>query len=239
VGSHLIDHYDPTRTVPDAFVTLAAVVAATTSALVGSLAIPALRVHPALLAKIAGTLDDLSGGRFVLGVGAGGTRDEHVALGMEFPRRAGRVERLEQAVRTVVALRDGGPVDADAGGLLLQGAWCRPPLARTPVVVAALGPRTARLAGRLADEVNTIDYATGFDAAATLAHARAAAADAGRKVRASLLVPPPAEQAIGGGAHPEAGPARAAALGVDRLIYRLVPPYPSPAQVLETARAAS
>jgi alkanesulfonate monooxygenase SsuD/methylene tetrahydromethanopterin reductase-like flavin-dependent oxidoreductase (luciferase family) len=244
IGSHLIDYYDPSRAVPDCFVTLAAVSALTTSFTVGSLAIPAIRTHPALLAKVAGTLDEVSNGRFTLGVGAGGTRDEHLALGMSFPRRAERVERLEQALRTLIALRHGGPVDVDIDfdidveGITLRDAWCRPAFARTPLLVAALGPRTARLAGRLADEVNSIDYAHTYDAAAVLASARASAAAAGRTVRSSLMIPAPGEDDIGGGAHPEAGPSRAEDLGADRLIYRLLPPYPTPAQVLESAFGA-
>lgn len=235
VGSHFIDYYDPARTVPECLVTLAAVAQATSSIRVGSLAIPAVREHPSVLAQMAGTLADLSGDRFELGIGAGGTRDEFRSLGMPFPRRGGRVDQLEHALLVLRALRGGGPADLDAGELQLRDASCRPSFATTPLVVAALGQRTARLAGRLGDEVNTIDYAEHFDAADVVGRAFAEAERHGRTVRASIMVPPPQEAQIGGGAHPHAGIARAEELGASRLIYRVVPPYPRPVELLDVA----
>lgn len=239
VGSHLIDHYDAARAVPDCFVTLSAIAAATKAITFGSLAVPALQFHPSVLAHIAGTLDEFSNGRFSLGIGAGGTRAEYKALGMEFPRKAARVDRLGETVRTLMALRQGGPVDADIGGVALRDAWCKPSLNRTRLVIAALGQRTAALAGALADEVNTIDYASQFDAERIIQHATEAAEREKRAVTVSIMVPAPSELEIGGGPHPEAGPGRATALGAHRLVYRIVPPYPSPDDVLARARAAA
>ena len=235
VGSHLIDYYDQSRTVPESLVMLAAIATSTESIRLGSLAVPAVRSHPSLLAKFAGTLDELADGRFELGIGAGGTRGEFRALGMEFPRSLQRVDRLEQALQLLRALRAGGPVDLDIDGMQLEHAWCRPTFERTPIVVAALGPRTAQLAGLYADEVNTIDYAIDYDAAVTLQRAAAVAASAGRPLRASVMVPAASERAIGGGAHPDAGPARAQRLGAHRIIYRVLPPYPTPIELFAMA----
>ena len=60
--------------------------------------------HPALLAKMASTLDVISGGRMELGIGAGGGRGDHLASGIPFPATAVRVEMLEEAVQVIKAL---------------------------------------------------------------------------------------------------------------------------------------
>ena len=60
--------------------------------------------HPALLAKMASTLDVISGGRMELGIGAGGGRGDHLASGIPFPSTAVRVEMLEEAVQVIKAL---------------------------------------------------------------------------------------------------------------------------------------
>jgi alkanesulfonate monooxygenase SsuD/methylene tetrahydromethanopterin reductase-like flavin-dependent oxidoreductase (luciferase family) len=237
LGDHLIDYYDPSRPVPECFVTLGALVAATNRVRIGVLATSSIVRHPVVLAQAAGTLDAFSGGRFELGLGTGGVRGEFRALGVDFPRAPGRVHKLEQALRVLRALQAGGPVDGDMDGFVLREAWCRPPFEATRIIVASLGPRTARLAGRYADEVNTIDYASQYDAERVIGAARDTAERSGRTLSVSLLVPPAEEQEVGGGRHPHAGLSRAEALGAHRLIYRLVPPYPPPGAVLQAAGA--
>ena len=60
--------------------------------------------HPALLAKMASTLDVISGGRLELGIGAGGGGADHLASGFPFPSTSARVEMLEEAVQVIKAL---------------------------------------------------------------------------------------------------------------------------------------
>jgi alkanesulfonate monooxygenase SsuD/methylene tetrahydromethanopterin reductase-like flavin-dependent oxidoreductase (luciferase family) len=62
---------------------------------------------PALVARMAATLDTLSGRRFILGLGAGGDESEHRALGLEFPPIRERLERLEEAAQMIRALLGG------------------------------------------------------------------------------------------------------------------------------------
>ncbi|MFI5796301.1 LLM class flavin-dependent oxidoreductase [Streptomyces sp. NPDC051677] len=65
--------------------------------------------HPPLIAQAALSLDRITGGRFVLGIGAGGSREEHEALGIPFPPIVERAERLEEACAAIRGtLRDQG-----------------------------------------------------------------------------------------------------------------------------------
>lgn len=233
IGDHFIDYYDPARPVPECFTTLAVIAHATSTIRLGSLAASVLGRHPSVIAQIAGTIAEASGGRFELGLGTGGVKSEYRALGLPFPRPDERLNRLAQALQLLRALQRGGPVRTEIGGLRLDGAWCRPDFASTRIVIAALRKGTARLAGRHADEVNAIDYASGYDAETVLATAREEARRAGREITASLLIPAPEEQSIGGGPHPEAGVDRAQSLEVHRIIFRIVPPFPSPERLLQ------
>ena len=89
--------------------------------------------HPALLAKIVTTLDVLSGGRAVLGLGAAWYEQEHRALGVPFPPVAERFERLEETLQIVHQMFDGEPHG-------LRG----PPLpARRPGELTGPGPAAA------------------------------------------------------------------------------------------------
>jgi len=132
---------------------LSAVAAETSRIRLGPLVASAGFRNPALLAQMARTLDELSGGRATLAIGAGYDESEHRRRGLGFDRR---VTRLEETV-TVVAglLRDGsvelngltiGTIDAT---LPLPG----PRAAGPPLTVGTLGvgPRTAGLVARLAD----------------------------------------------------------------------------------------
>ena len=66
--------------------------------------------HPAVVARMASTLQIASGGRLILGIGIGGHPKEHAAYGIDFPAAPERVARLEEAVAVIRALWTGGPV---------------------------------------------------------------------------------------------------------------------------------
>ena len=82
--------------------------------------------HPALVARMASTLQIASGGRLILGVGIGGAKKEHEAYGIDFPEAPERVARLEEAIAVIRALWTGGPVTRDSPYYPLHEAL-RPP----------------------------------------------------------------------------------------------------------------
>jgi alkanesulfonate monooxygenase SsuD/methylene tetrahydromethanopterin reductase-like flavin-dependent oxidoreductase (luciferase family) len=87
---------------------------------------------PALLAKMSSTLDVISGGRFELGIGAGGGKDDHLASGYPFPPTPVRVEMLEEAVELIKKLWTEPEVDFQGRYYTLQGAANSPKPAQAP-----------------------------------------------------------------------------------------------------------
>jgi F420-dependent oxidoreductase-like protein len=112
--------------------------------------------HPGLLAKIMSTLDVLSGGRAVLGLGAAWYEREHLALGVRFPPVAERFERLEETLRIVLQMwsDDEGPF-AGRHYQLAETINSPQPLRRPPIMVGGGGEKkTLRLLARYADATN-------------------------------------------------------------------------------------
>ena len=131
--------------------TLAAAALATTRIHVGTLvASPNFR-HPVPFAKELMSLDDLSDGRFILGVGAGGTGFDATVLGDEALSPGRRAARLEEFVAlldqllTQPATTVRGARYAAVDARMIPGCLSRP---RLPFVIAASGPRSMRLAAR-------------------------------------------------------------------------------------------
>ncbi len=104
--------------------------------------------HPYLLFRDAQALEDLSDGRFLLGVGTGGNLDSEV-LGLASLSVKERVDRFQEFVETLAALRDGDHVTRLGRWLSTVDARTLPPLRRTPLLVAANGPRSLRFAARV------------------------------------------------------------------------------------------
>lgn len=126
-----------------------AVAAMTTSHLViGTAVTNPLTRHPAITATALATLDELSGGRAVLGIGAG---DRPL---LELGLQPSSVANLEAAVESIRRLWAGAHTDADADGFVLRDAHLRfEARSEIPVYISASGPRTLELAGRIADGV--------------------------------------------------------------------------------------
>ena len=114
--------------------------------------------HPAVLARMASTLQIASGGRLILGIGIGGAKREHDAYGIQFPDAPERVRHLEEAVATIRALWTGGPVSRESELYPLDGATAYPLPDPTPRIVFGGETRAgARLAARIGDGWNTFD----------------------------------------------------------------------------------
>ncbi len=177
------DHYlngSTSAHATDAFAALAGLARETDDVLLCVLVSPITFRHPAVVAKAAATIDELSDGRFVLGVGTGWMEEEHDAFGLDLPPLGERFDRFEEALRYLRAAfgRTTGGVDGEHYRLADIEVLPRP--ARLPIVVGGGGPRkTPSLAGRYADEYN--QFSVGRDALEErLAVFREAAREAGR-----------------------------------------------------------
>jgi alkanesulfonate monooxygenase SsuD/methylene tetrahydromethanopterin reductase-like flavin-dependent oxidoreductase (luciferase family) len=183
VGDHFI-YRRPTEVVGpwDAWSQLAAIAAITTRVEIGPLVTPLGFYNPAVLAKKAATVDEISGGRLIVGVGAGWYEPEFRAYGVPYEDRFGRFEESFTILRTL--LQDGA---IDFEGRYLSARDCElVPRARPggpPIMVGSTGPRMLRATMRHAASWNAWFDETGNSpdgVAPLLAKVRAACADVGR-----------------------------------------------------------
>lgn len=165
----------------DAFATLGGLARDTGSVELAVLVSPITFRHPAVIAKMAATIDEMSGGRLRLGVGTGWMEKEHTDYGFDFHDQSGRFTRLEEALQYLHHAfgRIDGPFHGEH--YRLEETTVRPlPTGDLPIIVGGSGPqRTPRLAGRWADEFNLFSRAP-EEIRVRNERAREAAAQAGR-----------------------------------------------------------
>jgi probable F420-dependent oxidoreductase len=167
----------------ECWTTLTAVAAATERVRVGSLTLCNDLRNPALVAKMAATLDLLSGGRLDLGLGAGWYEPEYAAAGIEFSAPGVRIRRLGEAVEIVGRLLGGEELTLQGRYYRVDGAVCTPrPLQdpRPPVWVGGKGDHLLRVAARVADGWNYSWLGSLQTYRERLASARRACEDNGR-----------------------------------------------------------
>lgn len=112
---------------------------------------PLIRIHPAIVAQAAATSAAMMPGRFFLGVGTGENLNEHI-LGTPWPEWEVRAEMLEEAVQIMQQLWQGGYQSHHGKYYTVENAYLFTlPEHPVEVVVAASGPRSAELAGRIGD----------------------------------------------------------------------------------------
>ena len=172
----------PPRDATEAWTTLGALARETRRIRLGTLVSPVTFRHPAVLARMAATVDQLSGGRVELGIGAGWYESEHSGLGIPLPPLAERMARFEEAAVVVRALLDGGPVTHRGTHYQLDGGISlpRPLQEHLPLLTGGRGgPRSVAIAARFADEYNVL-LPPGERVAAAAAAVRAASEAAGR-----------------------------------------------------------
>ena len=207
---HLAGEVHEAPDVLECWTTLSALATTVTGLSLGPLVLNVANRDPAILAVMAATLQDVSAGRLLLGLGAGGGRGtpyaaEQEALGRTIPSDAGRRRAVEQAIATLRTVWS-GTVDRVSGFLRPEPA--------PPIVVGGFGPKMAELAGRLGDGINA---PAGSRFAQLVDIARRAHADSGRDREPFVVTA-------------SAGASRRqldglAEMGVDRAVIYVAPPY--------------
>lgn len=224
--------------VPEALTTLAGLAEATSRVQLGPLVLNVGTRHPGLLANMAATLQAISGGRFVLGLGAGGSREtpyarEYEQLGLPVEDNPVRARRVAEAAQVLRLLWRGGSESFAGEHYRLQGArGFMQPVPQPPIVIAGFGPRMARIAGRWGDGFNT--QAGHPDLPRLIDLARAAHA-AGERAAAPFEISVFAGLSERWLTPGRAERARLEGMGVGRIILLVQPPYPL-AQITEAGR---
>lgn len=117
--------------------------------------------HPALLARMSAAVDELSGGRLVLGVGAGWNVPEHEAFGIPFPAVRERMDRLQEGIQVIESLWTGRKVSLKGKHYSLSDAEMHPTPSQQPHPPLLVGgggeKRTLRIVARYADEWNAVN----------------------------------------------------------------------------------
>ncbi len=158
---HLRDPGGDPRGVPECWTTLAALAEAVPRVFLGSLVLNIANRHPGVLANAAATLQQVSGGRLLLGLGAGGSlqtpyaREQH-ALGRAVEPDAVRRRQLEEGIEVLRRLWSGDASDFEGRYFQLRTpTGYLAPETPPPIVVGGFGPKMAALAGRCGDGFNT------------------------------------------------------------------------------------
>jgi alkanesulfonate monooxygenase SsuD/methylene tetrahydromethanopterin reductase-like flavin-dependent oxidoreductase (luciferase family) len=145
----------------DAWGTINALAARTTSLRLGTMVSPTSFRHPSVLAKLVTTADHVSNGRIELGMGTGWSEIEHTAMGFPFLEMKERMDVLEEQLTIV---HDGhfkaGPFSFKGEHYTIEDLTSRPLPIQRPhpplILCGSAGPRAARLAARFADEYKTL-----------------------------------------------------------------------------------
>jgi probable F420-dependent oxidoreductase len=214
---------------------LSALAEATTRVELGTVVLCLPFRNPALTAKMAVTLDEVSGGRLILGLGAGWHQPEFDAFGYPFDHLA---SRFEEGLKIIAPLLRTGEVDFEGSYSSARNAVITPRGPRSsgpPILIASFGPRMLRLTAEHADMWNSAWFGTVDRMAEARAGLDQACAEVGRDPATMQITigvsvafpapgeePPPAEKALSGS--PEAIGAelrRYAEAGVSHLICSL------------------
>ena len=156
------DHYfiGPQQNSLDAYLSFVMAASETKTIRFGPLVSPVTFRSPVDAGRMAAQIDVLSGGRFVMGLGAGWNEAEHRAYGIAFPPVKERFDRLEEAIHVIKTIWAPGPGSYDGRFYQLDGADCQPKPAagRPPILIGGGGEkRTLRLVARYADEWNGVN----------------------------------------------------------------------------------
>ena len=162
-GVYVCDHFmpdEPTGLAVDGpmlegWTTLAGLAGHTRRLRLGTLVLGSSYRHPAVVANMAATMDHVTGGRFVLGLGAGGQRNEHQAYGLSLPSVGSRLDAFEEACAAISSLLRQPRTTFGGDFYQLADAPCDPKPVQVPLPLLIGGGgerRTLRIAARFADE---------------------------------------------------------------------------------------
>jgi F420-dependent oxidoreductase-like protein len=142
----------------DAWITLAGIARETSTIRLGTMMTSATFRHPGPLAISVANVDQMSGGRVELGIGAGWFEQEHAAYGIPFPSTGERFDRFEEQLAIITGLwaTEGGfSFDGEHYQVTDSPGLPKPTQTKPPVLIGGLGKkRTPELAARYADEFN-------------------------------------------------------------------------------------
>ncbi|HEX7037104.1 MAG TPA: LLM class F420-dependent oxidoreductase [Pseudomonadales bacterium] len=161
-GIWYADHFMPNASDtsapwPEAWITLAALGAQVPRLRIGTLVSGNTYRHPAVLAKMAATLDHITGGRVVLGLGSGWQENEHRQYGIPFYSVGERLDRLDEACQVIKRLFTEKQASFDGRFYRLENASLEPKPVQNPLPLLIGGggeKKTLRIAARHADEWN-------------------------------------------------------------------------------------
>lgn len=178
VYDHLLFRFDGEESgLHECWTILAAVADATQRVELGTLVMCTAFRNPGVLAKMAATLDHISGGRLILGIGTGWHDPEFEAFGLPIDRKVSRFEEAFAIIRDLIRT---GRADLDGTYVQARDAFLRPAArADLPILVAAKGPRMLELTARHADAWNLAWFGLPNE---RLARVRGELADACRRV---------------------------------------------------------
>ena len=118
---------------------------------VGHLVLSQSYRNPALLAAMASTLQKVSGGRFILGLGAGWLEEEYRAYDFDYPSGGTRVDQLEEAIEIIRRMWTGKPATFEGRWYRVHDAICEAPEPAIPIMVGTHGSKALKVTARLAD----------------------------------------------------------------------------------------
>lgn len=153
---------------------IAAIAAVTEKLRIGSLVSPTTFRHPTVLANTAATIDQISGGRLTLGIGAGWQVNEHLSYGVDLLDGKERVDRFEEAIQIISSMLTQNRTNFPGKHFVISDATCQPrPIQHPlPIMVGTGGPRMSKITARFANEWNTWgNVATATDRSKTFARA--------------------------------------------------------------------
>jgi F420-dependent oxidoreductase-like protein len=176
----LIDHANPTF---EGWTSLAAMAVVVQRARISCLVSAVTYRNPAVLAKMAVTVDHISGGRLNFGLGAGWHEEEHRGYGLDFPGAGVRVGMLDEALTIIRRLWTEDAMTFEGGYYRVHEALCNPkPLQQPhpPIIIGGEKPKMLRVIARHADEWNLPSHGDVAAWAQTSARLDDACAEVGR-----------------------------------------------------------